>query len=62
MDNRYKKAGLTPAFLSLLLRSDATEALIEFVDATAAIYNFLLTSVERVTLRAHIDMDVFAQS
>jgi hypothetical protein len=38
----------------LLLTAEATETLLELVDTTASIQNFLLTSVERVACRTYV--------
>ena len=40
----------------LLLTAEATETLLELVDTTASIQNFLLTSVERVACRTYVQV------
>ena len=45
----------------LLRTNQAAEALLELVDTTASVYNFLLTGEERVALVAYVNVDVFAQ-
>jgi hypothetical protein len=50
-----------PALNSSLALGTATpEPLVEAVNTAAAVYDFLLTRIERVTLRTDIDMKILA--
>lgn len=44
-----------------LLAADRAKTLLEALDAAASVEHFLLAGVERVALRAHVQMDASAQ-
>ena len=47
--------------LFLTLSAAVTEALVETVDTATAVYNFLLTSEERVTVGTHVYVEILTQ-
>lgn len=59
------KKGALGAFFSVCgsrLRADTCETLLEAVNTAACVNGFLLAGVERVALRAHVDMNRFGHS
>ena len=55
---RHKKTRTrrVSSFALGLLLLEATETLLELVDTTTSVQNFLLTSVERVTSRTYVQV------
>ncbi len=50
------------SFAGKLLLADHAETLLEAINTTTGVHHTLLTSVEWVTLRANVQVDVFAHS
>jgi len=44
---------------ALLFGAATSEALVEAIDTTTAVQHFLFAGIKRMTLRAHIDVNVF---
>ncbi|OMH39540.1 hypothetical protein BGP75_02830 [Motiliproteus sp. MSK22-1] len=57
--SQFIKSGL---MVRLLAQAATAETLVEAIDTTTCIQNFLLTGVEWVTGTTYVDVDIFADS